>query len=55
MGLLKKVIKDSLHCKGLGTKLVPPQTGDVPFYRIEIGQQISITTIVNHRMSITIP
>ena len=36
-GLLKKVIKDCLHCKRLRTKPIPPIMGDLPYDRIEIG------------------
>ena len=37
-GLLKKVIKDCLHCKRLRTKPIPPIMGDLPYDRIETGQ-----------------
>ena len=42
-GLLKKVIKDCLHCKRLRTKPIPPLMSDLPYDRIEIGQPLSIT------------
>ena len=37
-GLLKKVIKDGLHCKRLHTKPIPPLVGDLTNGRMEIGQ-----------------
>ena len=37
-GLLKKVIKDCLHCKRLRTKPIPPLMGDLPYERTEIGR-----------------
>ena len=33
--MLKKVMKDCLHCKRLRTKPIPPLMGDLPY---EIGQ-----------------
>ena len=35
--MLKKVIKDCLHCKRLRTKPIPPLMGDLPYDRREIG------------------
>ena len=36
-GLLKKVIKDCLHCKRIRTEPIPPLMCDLPYARIEIG------------------
>ena len=47
-GLLKKVIKDCLHCKRLRTKPIPPLMSDLPFDRIGIGQPLFYNTGIDY-------
>ena len=47
-GLLKKVIKDCLHCKRLWTKPIPPLMGDLPYDIIETGQPSFYKTRIDY-------
>ena len=46
--MLKKVIKDCLHCKRLRTKPISPLMGDLPYDRIEIGQPQFYSTKIDY-------